>query len=152
MLGNTEKKIEEILLSTEYKAVEIHSAKTRNNLSIRVVIFKKGGIGLGDCEKVHKLLIQQLFTDTNTGDKDNDNISFEITSPGINRVFKSDSEFAIFKGSLVQVLIRETQVWLKGIIEDSDNESVLLKSSTGEEKVRFSDIQKTKLDFAVRDN
>lgn len=152
MIGETEKKIQDILLSTEYKPVEIHSAKTRNNLSIRVVIFKKGGIGLNDCEKVHKLLIEQLFTNKDTGDKDNDDISFEITSPGINRVFKSDAEFEIFKGSLVQVLIRETQIWLKGIIEDSDKESFLLKSSTGEEKVRFSDIQKTKLDFSVRDN
>ena len=69
------------------------------------------------------------------------------TSPGIDREIKDKSEYAIFKGRGVKVLLSNENDWLGGIIKDGDEKFLYLQTSQGTMKIEVETIRKAKLDY-----
>ena len=77
--------------------------------------------------------------------KNEDDISMEMCSPGIERTLRNAAEFEIFIGREVRVWDKNINDWVCGKIKSSDKNQVTLEIEGGGEKsVAYADIAKAK--------
>lgn len=119
------KKVEEyvipIIEKNSYELVETEFVKEGANYYLRLYIDKEGGFSINDCEMVSRYLEQKLEED----DFIDKAYILEVSSPGIDRVLKKDSEYIKYKGRVVDIKlykpidkVKEFQGELIGLIED----------------------------------
>ncbi|SCY12605.1 ribosome maturation factor RimP [Alkaliphilus peptidifermentans] len=99
----TEELISPIIEKEAYELVDIEFKKEGPHRFLRVYIDKPGGITLDDCQKVSEELSEKL----DALDPIPENYYLEVSSPGIDRPLKKDSDFEKFKGELVEVKLYE---------------------------------------------
>ena len=134
--------IENTAMRFGYIPVEIEFVKENHRWFLRIFLYsKEKDVTLDDCEKVTRSLSD--FLDELIPVKYN----LEVSSPGLERKFKSDKEFVIFKGRRVSIKLKnplegETEKIFKGEILDF-NETEGLKF------FRFDDAQELQI---PRDN
>ena len=128
--------------------VEIEFIKENHKWFLRIYLYSKDkNISLDDCENVTRSLND--FLDEIIPVK----YYLEVSSPGLERKFKSDKEFLIFKGrrislKLKEALENESEKVFKGEILDwDDNEGLkFFRFDDGEELIiPKSNIQSAKL-------
>ncbi|ADK81148.1 protein of unknown function DUF150 [Sediminispirochaeta smaragdinae DSM 11293] len=134
--------LEPIIEGLGYKTVEVAAKKTGSRHHVSVIISgRDSGIGLTDCEKVHKAILPRL--EILLDDRD---IYVEVSSPGISRNLKCGAEFGIFVGSLVRLLLEGENEWIVGRIMESDERKVVIEMSDGKkEDYLYDTIRKAKL-------
>lgn len=119
------KKVEEYVMpiidKNNYELVETEFVKEGANYYLRLYIDKEGGFSINDCETVSRYLEQKLEED----DFIDKAYILEVSSPGIDRVLKKDSEYIKYKGRIVDIKlykpidkVKEFQGELIGLIED----------------------------------
>ena len=100
--------------------IEIDFSKENHRWFLRIFLYsKERSITLEDCEKVTRSLedfLEELIPVK---------YYLEVSSPGLERKFKSEKEFIIFKGKRISIklkepLIGETEKIFKGEINDYD--------------------------------
>jgi len=93
----------EILLpfieKNDYELVGIEFVKEGKERYLRVYIDKPSGIGITDCQKVSEYLSNRL----DKMDPIEENYFLEVSSPGVERVLKTDSEFKKYSGEIIEV-------------------------------------------------
>ena len=128
--------------------IEIEFVKENHRWFLRIYLYShEHDITLDDCEKVTRSLND--FLDDLIPVK----YYLEVSSPGLERKFKSDKEYVIFKGRLISKKLKtplegETERIFKGeIIDWDDNEGLtFLRFEDGEELlIPKSNIQSAKL-------
>ena len=128
--------------------IEIEFVKENHRWFLRIFLYSYDhDITLQDCENVTRSLNE--FLDEIIPVK----YSLEVSSPGLERKFKSDKEFLIFKGRRVSIKLKqplegETEKIFKGeIIDWDDNEGLtFLRFEDGEQlQIPKSNIQSAKL-------
>jgi ribosome maturation factor RimP len=132
--------IEPLIEGLGYKTVEIAGKKSGGRYHVSIIITKQDGIGLKDCEKVHKAVVPRL--ELILDDRD---MHIEVSSPGISRNFKSGSEFSAFTGSAVRILLMDNSDWIGGTILEADEKEVRLSTIEGDKNFLYSMIRKAKL-------
>ncbi|SDK46979.1 ribosome maturation factor RimP [Natronincola ferrireducens] len=95
--------VQPILKKEEFELVDIEFKKEGPHRYLRVYIDKPGGITLDDCQKVSEQLSEKL----DETDPIEENYFLEISSPGLDRPLKKDSDFEKFKGENVEVRLYE---------------------------------------------
>ncbi len=94
---------EEILLpfikQNDYELVGIEFIKEGKERYLRVYIDKPSGIDTSDCQIVSEYLSSQL----DKTDPIEENYFLEVSSPGVERVLKSDYEFNKYSGEIVEI-------------------------------------------------
>jgi ribosome maturation factor RimP len=131
------------------RVIECAVLKGKNGLNISVIIDKDGGVTIDDCERVSRMFtsridILELLED--------ENYNLKVSSPGIDREFKSDLEYDLFRS-------RDVKIFLKKSLDQMDAPTVvrgqllgmkngLVKIKRGDEIVAIplEEIKKTKLD------
>lgn len=130
--------IENTAMRFGYIPIEIEFVKENHRWFLRIFLYsKEKDVSLDDCEKVTRSLSD--FLDELIPVKYN----LEVSSPGLERKFKSDKEFVIFKGRRVSIKLKnplegETEKIFKGEILDF-NETEGLKF------FRFDDAQELQI-------
>lgn len=110
--------IENTAMRFGYIPIEIEFVKENHRWFLRIFLYsKEKDVTLDDCEKVTRSLSD--FLDELIPVKYN----LEVSSPGLERKFKSDKEFVIFKGRRVSIKLKnplegETEKIFKGEILD----------------------------------
>lgn len=99
----TEELISPILEKENFELVDIEFKKEGPHRFLRVYIDKPEGITLDDCQKVSEELSEKL----DEVDPIEDNYFLEVSSPGLDRPLKKDSDFEKFKGENVEVRLFE---------------------------------------------
>lgn len=79
--------------------VDVEFVKEGQHRYLRIFIDKEGGVSLEDCQKVSEYLNEKL----DSTDPIEENYFMEVSSPGVERVLKKDSDFERFKEQLVEV-------------------------------------------------
>lgn len=79
--------------------VEVLFAKTKEGDALTVFIDKEGGVSLNDCEAVHNAIDAPLDDLDPTDGKP---YTLNVSSPGLDRPFKSDRDFAKHIGFKVE--------------------------------------------------
>jgi len=128
-----------------FRLVESSVRRHRGSTQVRVVIHSPDAlVGIDECSRVHRLLQARL--EVTLGDQD---LSLEVSSPGIDRSLKSEEEYDVFKGKGVKAYSRSQGSWIGGILLGSEGRSVLIRSRDGARvDIPFDDIAKIRLDHA----
>lgn len=88
-----------IIQENNFELVSTEFVKEANTWYLRLFIDKEGGFSINDCELVSRFLENKLEKD----DFIEQSYILEVSSPGIDRVLKKDSEFIKYKGRIVDI-------------------------------------------------
>ncbi len=92
-----------ILDKENYELVDVEFKKEGPHRYLRIFIDKTGGITLDDCQNVSEALSERL----DELDPIEENYFLEVSSPGLDRPLKKESDFEKFKGEIVEVKLYE---------------------------------------------
>jgi len=126
-----------------YKLVEFYV--NEKHKKVNIVIYKKTGITVQDCEDMTKELLHNI----EFYDRFRNNYDIEVSSPGVQREFKSINEYKIFEGKEVKIITdyKETPVItgvLKGI---EDKNKIVVEDGFKIYKIPYVHIKRGKLIF-----
>jgi len=142
-----EKIVEPVLVENDYELVDIEFIKEGKNWFLRVYIDKSDGITLDDCQFVNRELSETLDQE----DPIPQSYYLEVSSPGLERPLKKESDFERFKGSKIKVktyILINKQKKFTGILQDCKDGLVQLQLDTGDNvSIPFDKIAKANLFF-----
>lgn len=102
-MANIEEKVENLLKqkieNLGYELYDVLYLKEGKDYTLRIVIDKKEGISLDDCEKVNDEINDIL----DEADYIKDSYYLEVSSPGIERVLRKDWQLKKYIGGLVRI-------------------------------------------------
>ena len=117
-----------------------------SNQILRIFIDKNSGISINDCEKVSKHISKVLDSENGIGE----NYSLEVSSPGLDRKFFKDSQYASYIGHVLKVKFLGDEnkfLTLKGLLVRTSDKSIFLKSNNKEFEIYFKSIKKGSLEI-----
>ncbi len=91
--------MQDILKEAECELFDLEFVKEGHNYFLRIFIDKDGGVSIDDCEFVSRRLEKILDVE----DPIEQPYILEVSSPGIERPLKKDSDYEKYKGSLVDI-------------------------------------------------
>ena len=94
---------EPVVQAEGFELVELEYAKEGPRWVVRVYLFRPEGVSLDDCKVVSQALSDKFEAD----DPVQVAYPLEVSSPGAERVLKSEREYRIFQGRLVRVTVRD---------------------------------------------
>lgn len=127
-----------------YLLWDVFYGKEGQNLVLRLTIDSTNGIGIQDCEKVSRAIDPILDTMPSLTDA----YSFEVSSPGLGRKIRTDSQYEAYRGKEILVhLIRADETGVRdfeGILKSFDTDSISLETEKGIVTLQRSGISYTK--------
>ena len=132
--------VEALVEGLGYRLVDYSLDKVKSGWHAIVVIFSPHGTGIDDCSKVHRPLQQRLEVLLDSQD-----VSMEVSSPGVHRVFKKSYELKAFQGFTVSVWDVTCTDWVTGTLIEYKEDAVVLQNDTVTKTIAFSAIKKAKL-------
>jgi ribosome maturation factor RimP len=142
--------VEKVLLDMDFELYDLNYLKQGKKWVLRVFIDNvHKPISLDDCELVSK----KLSTILDYYDIIPESFLLEVSSPGIERKLKKDSDFNRFKGEEIIVSFKNPNLNpIIGILEGIDSEGRYIFVNTGksEEKVNRNDIKEVRIHFRFK--
>ncbi len=135
--------------------VEISQGRRREGVHVLIIVLARDGMTTVDhCADVYRLVYPRM--QLALGERD---LSLEVSTPGLERSFKDQYEFTLFRGRRVRIYDSGRRAWIGGIIEEVSDDSVVLSAvfvenqsdEIEEMNVKFTAIQKAKLDYRWED-
>lgn len=96
---SVEQLVKPIVEGLGMELIEVEFAKTKQGDALTVFIDKEGGVSLNDCEAVHNAIDAPLDELDPTQGKP---YTLNVSSPGIDRPFKSDRDYVKHIGTKVE--------------------------------------------------
>jgi ribosome maturation factor RimP len=124
---------EPIVEELGFELVDVEYVREGSNWYLRVFIDKDGGVTVDDCEAVTLPLSRKL----DEVDPISRSYIFEVSSPGIERPFKTPRDFEKAIGKVVRVKFFRAIDGVKtveGILEQYDGESITISVDNNERK------------------
>ena len=138
------KEVEKIIAGTALELVDVEYVRERN-WYLRVFIDKEGGIDLEDCQSVS----EQLSTVLDEKDPIVDNYLLEVSSPGLDRVLRTEKDFVRYSGRSVDVHFFKPYQGQKTIVANlvgKDAAGILTLNIDGQdEKIDIKEISQIRL-------
>lgn len=131
--------------------VELSVYVGKSGLNIQVIIYREGGVTLDDCERVTRNYNDILNI---LKPIDENNYTLQVSSPGIDRVFKDEKEYNIFASRHVKIIVDEAFQhseggMIRGVLKGLDGDRVVLvphSDTGGQLTIPIGSIRKTQLD------
>lgn len=124
-----------------YILVEAKFFQKKASVRAYIIIYSDSGIGTDDCGaiywKTQPALLEWFHCDE-------EHLYVEVSSPGLERVFKSQEEYAIFKGKIIKIIKNDGLVVI-GKLLGADATQVMVQTGNEELKLQFDAIAKTSL-------
>jgi len=136
-VANVKKQVEDLVTPIAeglgVEVVEVVFEKKYDGMNLTVFIDKKGGVGLEDCEKVHKAIDEPLdeLDPTNGA-----SYTLNVSSPGLDREIKTDKDFNRNIGEVLEVnLFKKIGLTKKFIGEllSFDENKIIIKDKKGKD-------------------
>ncbi|MDI6850616.1 MAG: ribosome maturation factor RimP [bacterium] len=129
--------VEKLIKNTDFILVDVSLKGVGGRKKLEIALDKPGGITLDDCEKISNEI--SLILDAE--DFIQGPYILEVTSPGLDRILKTDRELNWGKGKKVIVYTESREY--KGILKDFDSEAIFIEP---ELKISRKEVKKIKLD------
>jgi len=147
-----EQQIRRIVESEGLELVHIDYRRQGRSFLLRVDIDKEGGVNIDDCQ----LVSQQVSTWLDVEDPVPGEYELQVSSPGLDRKFYSDSDYQKFVGRLVRVktsrAIRGLHV-IVGRLKEFDGKTVVVTDPVMKKDPDYSipltDIKETRLEVEL---
>ena len=136
--------IEPVLTGMGLSLVEMCLGRRKGTTRVSVVIYRHGGVGVDDCAEVSDLLLPRLEMIEGMAE-----VSLEVSSPGIERTLRSPSEYTIFAGRGLRVLVGKETEWQGGIIEGVEGDMLWLRRGRERKGFAVGEIRRARLDYSV---
>ena len=140
---------EPIARALEVEILEVQCTGRPANPLVRMILDKKGGVGIEDCEQFH----QSLRRTWEVLHPEHSMCRFEVSSPGLDRPLRDPKDFQRVVGELLRVTLRNPvnkhSVILGRLVTVTDNAIYLINDqsqNTQEMCVAYADIAKAKLE------
>ena len=133
--------VEQAVTQIGYELVDFEMSN-RGKL-LRLFIDKPGGINIDDCTLVSEQ-VSNLLSVEHAVDYDR----LEVSSPGLDRVLKKESDFERFVGNKIQIKLRVPMEGRKsfiGILRGIEQGTLRIESDAGELSFALSNIDKARL-------
>jgi len=138
--------IEPTLKGSDIELVDVEYKKTGKTWSLRVFIDKNQGVTVNDCQRLSReiedlIAIHELIADRYV---------LEVSSPGLDRPLKKETDFIRNKGK--QVLVKtylpiNNSKTNTGTIKDFSNDTLFLENEKKTFEISLSNIAQAKLIF-----
>ena len=138
--------IEPTLKGSDIELVDVEYKKTGKTWSLRVFIDKNQGVTVNDCQRLSReiedlIAIHELIADRYV---------LEVSSPGLDRPLKKETDFIRNKGK--QVLVKtylpiNSSKTNTGTIKDFSNDTLFLENEKKTFEISLSNIAQAKLIF-----
>lgn len=115
------------------------------SVQIKIVVCKQT-MGTDDCSRAHRAitpLLEAAFPEQD--------LSVEVSSPGINRQIKDGVEFACYLGRGIRCWRTDITDWSAGILEAADKDGITINGREGTMRLSYEIIAKAKLDPSQED-
>ncbi len=129
--------IHALVTALGYSVVELQLNPLRGGYKVLLYIYKEGGIGSADCDLVSTTLAPRMQV-LSEGQR----LSIEVSTPGIDRVFRSRSEYLVFSGLSVRVVGHNGRITM-GCLNNVTDDSF----SVGETMISYDDVAKCALTY-----
>ena len=136
--------IEPLLRQLGYELVELEFAPGRGRGSLRIFIDRPEGIGISDCERVSREVSALLDVE----DPVPGAYALEVSSPGDDRVLRTQAHFERFKGARVLVELiapRAGRRRYTGLLQEVSATGVALEVDRQRVELPFGEIAKARL-------
>ena len=133
--------VEPIVSGMGFTLVELRHSRSKNQNHIILVIYRPEGVGVNECAAISKNLYPRLELIDGL-----DNLQLQVSSPGLDRVFKSREEYSIFRGRNVKIMLHGETEWIRGKIEGIEAGELSLQTDGETQRVKVDEIRKAKLD------
>ncbi|HEY9053347.1 MAG TPA: hypothetical protein VIO60_00870 [Rectinemataceae bacterium] len=139
--ADLESLVEEVLTKSGLDLLEFHQSRHRGGVTIKAVIKGRQGTGTEECAKASRLILAQAQAKAGV-----QNPSIEVSSPGIDRIFKSERDWKAFRGEMIRWLPRDASEWQRGTLIGYDSGIAKLETATGSLELEVSSVAKARLD------
>ncbi len=137
--------IQPIIIDMGIDIVDISLKKAGEIFTFSLLVDKPGGITIGECTRLNKRLRRHI--------EDKEFVSgrffVEVSSPGIDRPFKAESDFKRLEGKIVDIWLSENvdgQSLISGKIERAGKDEVeILDINNRQYVISYASIDKAKL-------
>lgn len=133
--------LEPLARSLDLDLVDCRMQQTRFGVAVQLVVYRKDGLGTDHCAKLHRMVAPRL--EVLYEDRD---LRLEVTSPGLDRKFRTAREYAIFAGRGVHVICKDGREW-RGILKGSDTTSCTIGIKGEDMVLQLETVAKVKLDY-----
>jgi ribosome maturation factor RimP len=127
-----------------FSLVDIGIARVKGSFKVTVVVWYPQGTGVEECSLVSQTLLPRLRMIEGLEDT-----GLEVSSPGIERNFKSIEEYTIFRGRGVRILSEEESDWVTGIISKVEAGVLHLETEKGMRTFALAGIRRARLDHVA---
>ncbi len=122
-----------------YKLVDLNVFNKSGVWQAKAVIHAENGVGIKDCAAVHRAIQPRL--EALLGSQE---LSVEVSSPGINRQVKRSVELAAFIGGEAEIWDSGITDWRRGVLKEVSGAGVLLVSDGKEILLPYDNIKKAR--------
>lgn len=135
---------EEIVGEFGLEVFDLNLSQVRTGWQIRLVLDKlEGFVSVDDCAQVSRRLQNRIELEQVIPP----DFTMEVSSPGLNRPLRGESDFRRFMGQLAKIKARSPEggYSISGRIIGVENGTVKLTGEDGETEVQFKDIKEARL-------
>jgi ribosome maturation factor RimP len=133
--------VEPIVSGMGFTLVELRHSRSKNQNHVILVVYRPDGVGVNECAAISKNLYPRLELIDGL-----ENLQLQVSSPGLDRVLKSEEEYSIFRGRNVKVMLHGETEWIRGKIESVEGGEISLHTGGETQRVKINEIRKAKLD------
>ena len=115
-----------------FELVDAEYVKEGRNQVLRLYVDKEGGINIDECETVSRAT-EVLIDEANIIDN---SYIFEVSSPGIDRPFKTDRDYEKAIGQQVEITLfapMEGTKRIDGVLKEKDGDTVTIETGKNRE-------------------
>ncbi len=127
-----------------YELVDVEYHPGRKTGVLRLYIDAEAGIGLDDCEQVSRQVSAVLDVD----DPISGQYNLEVSSPGLDRVLRTDAHFERFLGHEVRILLRgarDGRRKFKGLLAGAGEGQIEVTVDDRTERFDIAEIEQARL-------
>jgi ribosome maturation factor RimP len=135
--------LEPLLKEAGLILIDLSVSRRGGAAQVRMTVYSPKGTGTDECAKAHRIAYPVAVELLAHPDP-----SFEVASPGIDRVLGSPREWAIFRGKGVRVLLHGEADWIAGRIDSVEGGTASLACRNGTRIIEFESVIKARLDPA----
>jgi len=133
--------VKPILDGMGFSLVELRLGRSKRQSYLSVVVYRPEGVGIDECAAISRNLLPRLELLDWLPD-----LRLEVSSPGLDRVLKSNEEFGIFRGRGLKVWKEGAEDWIDGINEGLSGAVLRLNRNGAVLEIPLAQIRKAKLD------
>ena len=121
--------------------LEFSLSRHKGSVKVKAVVYSPSGTGTDECAKAHRLILPQIQLAF-----DAQSPEIEVSSPGIDRIIRSEKEWKAFTGKAVKLLLNNEDEWMTGKLVAYSDGTIEFAGREGQVTMEISSIAKARLD------